>query len=129
MSTDTLVTQPDAWALFWAILYDITPTLPAISPALLVDDVVFFASTYVLGACACRLRFGTGSDLGAFWALLYLAVSACATSLMLLALSGSSRWADALIALTVSAYIHATRPAWAGGVPKLAQPTTKGPCP
>lgn len=86
--------------------------------------LVLLPSGYVMMSCVVRTRFGMGTQISWRWCALYFAVALCAAGLMATALYGHHRVIDAVIALTIAAYIRATADAWAENVPKSAQPQT-----
>ena len=108
--------------LFWTTLQGMLPWVRHITRDALLTAVILPLGGYVMGACACRVRYGTGKDISHSWAALYLSVAACAALLMLAAIYGQARTVDVLLALTVAAYIHFTTPAWRSGVPPVARP-------
>lgn len=78
--------------------------------------------SFVLSACLCRLRFGTGTELSVRWALLYLAVAGCAVLMVLQAIDGQARFLDACLAGTTAAYLWSVTDAWRTNVPPVARP-------
>lgn len=103
---------------------------PGEAPGLSRESVLSFLilplASYVLYACAGRVRYGTGTAISWAWAALYLNVAACAVLLMLNALAGEARAVDVLLAFTVAVYIQVTAPAWRHGVPPVARPQPGG---
>jgi hypothetical protein len=106
--------------LFWLTLTGMLPGLTNITLSDVLCWIILPNSTYVLVACVCRVRFGTGTDISTSWAGLYLGVAAVTVLVTLSALYGQARVVDALLATIMSAYIHMTAPAWRSAVPALA---------
>lgn len=110
--------------LFWLTLTDMLPWLRGITWGAALGCVIVPSCAYVLMAAACRMRYGTGTEISGAWSALYLSVAACAVLVLLSAIYGQARVVDALLALTMAAYVHITAPAWRTGVPPVAKAKT-----
>lgn len=104
------------------MLSDIAMFISGFPRESLLSCLIVPLCSYVLYACAGRVRYGTGTAISWSWAALYVNVAACAALLMLNAFAGEPRAVDVLLAFTVAVYIQVTAEAWREGVPPVARP-------